>query len=110
MTPLTKEEEEDYNNQKVCHICKKEFIDDKVKDHCHYTGKYRGAAHNTCNLRYKIPKNILVIFHNGSKYDYHFIIKELTSEFEGNFECLGENTEKYTTFSVPTKKRIEHKK
>ena len=102
MAPLTKEEEEDYNNQKVCYICKKEFIDDttesssserKVKDHCHYTGKYRGAAHNTCNLRYKIPKNIPVIFHNGSKYDYHFIIKELASEFEGNFECLGENTE-----------------
>ena len=57
---MTKEEEEDYNNQKVCHICKKEFIDDKIRDHCHYTGKYRGAAHNTCNLRYKIPKNIPV--------------------------------------------------
>ena len=57
MTPLTKEEEEDYN-QKVCHICKKEFIDDKVKDHCHYTSKYRGAAHNTCNLRYKYRYNI----------------------------------------------------
>ena len=118
MTPLTKEEEEDYNNQKVCHICKKEFIDDttessslecKVRDHCHYTGKYRGAAHNTCNLRYKIPKNIPVIFHNGSKYDYHFITKELASEFERNFECLGENTEKYITFSAPIKKRIEHK-
>ena len=109
MTPLPKEEEEDYNNQKICHICKKEFIDDKVKDHCHYTGKYRGAAHNTCNLRYKIPKNIPVIFHNGSKYDYHFIIKELASEFDGNFECLGENTEKYITFSVSIKKRIEHK-
>ena len=109
MIPLKKEEEEDYNNQKVCHICKKEFIDDKVKDHCHYTGKYRAAAHNTCNLRYKIPNNIPVIFHNGSKYDYHFIIKELASEFDGNFECLGENTEKYIIFSVPIKKRIEHK-
>ena len=109
MALLPKEEEEDYNNQKVCHICKKEFIDDKVRDHCHYTGKYRGEAHNTCNLRYKIPKNIPVIFHNGSKYDHHFIIKELASEFEGNFECLGENTEKYITFSVPIKKRIEHK-
>ena len=109
MAPLTKEEEEDYNSQKVFHICKKEFIDDKVRDHCHYSGKYRGAAHNTCNLRYKIPKNIPVIFHNSSKYDYHFIIKELANEFEGNFECLGENTEKYITFSVPIKKRIEHK-
>ena len=109
MVPLTKEEKEDYNNQKVCYICKKEFIDDKVRDHCHYTGKYRGAAHNTCNLRYKIPKNIPVIFHNGSTYDYHFIIRELVKEFEGNFECLGENTEKYITFSVPIKKRIENK-
>ena len=109
MAPLTKEEKEDYNNQKVCYICKKEFIDDKVRDHCHYTGKYRGAAHNTCNLRYKIPKNIPVIFHNGSTIDYHFIIRELVKEFEGKFECLGENTEKYITFSVPIKKRIENK-
>ena len=81
----------------------------KVRHHCHFTGKYRGAAHNMCNLRYKIPKNIRVIFHNGSTYDYHFIIKELACEFDGNFECLGENTEKYITFSVPIKKRIENK-
>ena len=49
------------------------------------------------------------MFHNGSTYDYHFIIKELAKEFEGNFECLGENTEKYITFSVPIKKKIENK-
>ena len=61
------------------------------------------------NLRYKVPKEILVVFHNGSTYDYHFIIKELAKEFEGNFECLGENTEKYITFSVPIKKKIENK-
>ena len=46
------------------------------------------------------------MFHNGSTYDYHFIIKELADEFEGEFECLGENTEKYITFSVPLKKEI----
>ena len=109
MTPLTKEEEDNYNKENICYICKKEFNNDKVRDHCHFTGKYRGAAHNTCNLRYKIPKNIPIIFHNGSTYDYQFIIKELASEFEGNFECLGENTEKYITFSVPIKKRIENK-
>ena len=86
-----------------------DFNNDKVRDHCHFPGKYRGAAHNTCNLRYKIPKNIAVIFHNGSTYDYHFIIKELANEFDGNFECLGENTEKYITFSVPIKKRIDNK-
>ena len=109
MTPLTKEEEDNYNKENIFYICKKEFNNDKVRDHCHFTGKYRGAAHNTCNLRYKIPMNIPVIFHNGSTYDYHFIIKELACEFEGNFECLGENTEKYITFSVPIKKRIENK-
>ena len=110
MIPLTKEEKDNYNKENICHICKKDFNNDsKVRDHCHFTGKYRGAAHNTCNLRYEIPKNIPVIFHNGSTYDYHFIIKELACEFDGNFECLGENTEKYITFSVPIEKEIENK-
>ena len=92
-------------------MCKKRFSTDdnnkeyhKVRDHCHYTGKYRGAAHDTCNLRYKIRKEIPVVFHNGSTYDYHLIIKELAEKFEGQFECLGENTEKYITFPVPIKK------
>ena len=110
MILLTKEEEDNYNKEITFYICKNDFNNDKVKDHhCHFTGKYRGAAHNTCNLRYKVPKNIPVIFHNGSTYDYHFIIKELASEFDGNFECLGENTEKYITFSVPLKKKIDNK-
>ena len=106
MISLTTEEKIHYNKQKICNICKKEF---KVRDHCHYTGKYRGAAHNICNLSYKVPKEIPIVFHNGSTYDYHFMIKELVKEFEGNFECLGENTEKYITFSVPLKKKIENK-
>ena len=71
----------------------------KVKDYCHYTEKCRGAAHDICNLRYKIPKEIPVVFHNGYTYDYHFIIKELAGEFEGEFAYLGENTEKYIAFS-----------
>ena len=110
MIPLTKEEGDNYNKENICYICKKDFNNDtKVRDHCHFTGKYRGAAHNTCNLRYKIPKSIPVIFHNGSTCDYHFIIKEFALEFDGNFECLGKNTEKHITFSVPIKKRIENK-
>ena len=60
-------------------------------------------------MRYKVPKEIPVVFHNGSTYDYHFIIKESAKEFEGNVECLGENTEKYITFSVPIKKKIDNK-
>ena len=63
-----------------------------MRDHCHYTGKYSGAAHSICNLRYKTPKEILVVFHNCSSYDYHFIIKQLAKEFDGQLECLRENT------------------
>ena len=113
MILLAKKEQKMHNKQKVCHICKKRFSADdnnkkyhKVRDHCHYTGKYRGAAHDICNLRYKIPKEIPVVLHNGFTYDYHFIIKKLAEEFEGEFECLGENTKKYITFSVPIKKEI----
>ena len=76
----------------------------KVKDHYHYTGKYRGAAHDICNFRYKITKENPAVFPNGSTYDYHFIIKELAEKFEGEFECLGENTKKCLTFSVPIKR------
>ena len=53
-----------------------------------------------------MPNEIPVVFHNGSNYDYHFIIKELAKKFEGKFECLGENTEKYKTFSVPIEKEV----
>ena len=60
-------------------------------------------------MRYKIPKEIPSVFRNGSTYDYHFIIKELVKEFDGNFECLFENTEQYITFSVLLKKKIENK-
>ena len=63
----------------------------KVRDHYHYTGKYRGAAHDICNLRYKTPKEIPAVFHNGSIYDYHFIIKELAIEFEGQFDFSNTN-------------------
>ena len=108
MISLTTEEKIYHNKQKICYVCKKEFNNNdkknyKVRDCCHYTGKYRSAAHNICNLRYKVPKEIPIVFHNGSTYDYHFKIKELVKEFNGNFECLRENTEKYITFSVPIK-------
>ena len=91
------------------YVCKKEFSTDKkcykVKDHCHYAGKFREAAKSICNLRYKMPKEIPVIFHNVSTYDYHFIIKQITKEFKGYFDCLGKNTEKYFTFLAPIYKK-----
>ena len=82
MKPLTDSDIKFYEEQKVCHICKKEFyygkneknkfkLYQKVRDHCHYTGEFRGAAaHSICNLRYKVQQEIPVKIHNGSKYDY----------------------------------------
>ena len=68
---------------KVCYICGKRILRTpfesinyhKLRDHCHYRGKYRGAAHSICNLKFNVPNEIPVVFHNGSNYDYHFIIK-----------------------------------
>ena len=71
----------------VCHICLKEFNDPrnrKVSDHCHYTGLYRGAAHNNCNMKYRIPGHIPIVFYNLSGYDAHFFIKELGRRLNKN--------------------------
>ena len=73
----------------------------KVRDHCHYTGKYRGTVHSICNLKYSVPKKVPIFFHNGSSYDYHFVTKELAEELKNQFICLGENNEKNITFTVP---------
>ena len=106
MIPLTDKEKEYYEKQEKCYIYQKKFCKNKkeektyklykkVRDHCHFTGKFRGAAHAICNLRYRIPYEIPVKFHNSSNYGYHHIIKELAEEFkEGDFECLAENGEK----------------
>ena len=104
MDLLTEQEKVLHNNAKICFICEKSFGNDKnnikVRDHCHYTGKYRRAAHSACNFQYKIPKSIPVVFHNCSSYDFHLIINQLAKDFDGTFSCLGENTEKYITFSI----------
>ena len=105
--PLTKEEIKSYQDTKLCYICGKrilkKFANDKnhqkSKYHCHFTVKYIGAAHSNCNLKFNVPDEILIFFHNSSNYDYHFIIKELENESERQFECLGENTEKYKTIN-----------
>ena len=114
MIPLTKEENKSYKEQETCHICEEKFCMDKhdenyknkrkVKDHCHYTGKFRGAAHSKYNLNYKVLKDIPIIIHNASQ-DTHFIISQLAKEFKGGLDCIGENMEKYITFSVPIKRK-----
>ena len=112
--PLTKEEKKSYKNQEKCYICEEKFCMDKddkdyinrkkFKDHCNYTGKL-----SKCNLNYKVPKDIPIITHNAS-YDTHFIINQLAEEFKGELNCIGENMEKYITFSVPIKKEGDNGK
>ena len=115
ITPLTDDENKYYEEKIECYICQKEFCYDKnqkvkfklykkVRDHCNFTGKFRGAAHCICNLNCKVSQEIPVKIHNGSKYGYHFIIKELAEDLKGEFECLGEDMGKYISFSVPIKK------
>ena len=113
MILLTVKKSKLYHKKKVRHKCKKGFItddDNKIRDAFHYIGKYRGVAHDISNIRYKTPKEILVVFYNRSTYEYHFIIKELGEEFEGQFECLGENTEKCITCLVPIEKELDNGK
>ena len=107
MIPLTYEENKFYKEQEACHICKEKFCMDKdeenyknkgkVKDHCHYTGKFRQTAHAKCNSNYKVPKDIPLIIHNTSN-DTHFIINQLAEEFKGELNCIGENGKIYHFF------------
>ena len=81
----------------------------KLKDHCYYTGNFRGASHSKCSLNYKVPKDIPIIIRNVS-YDTHFLINQLAQEFKGELNCIGENMEKYIKFSVPIKKECDDNK
>ena len=93
-----KEEAKRFDKETVCWICEGELGSDKVRDHCHYTGKYRGAAHNKCNLKYKKPNFTPVVFHNLSGYDAHLFIKNLGYDL-GNINCIANNEEKYISFT-----------
>ena len=93
-----KKEEERYNEETKCWICKGELNNDKVKDHCHFTGRYRGARHNSCNLKYRKPNFTPVAFHNLSGYDAHFFIKNLGFN-AGNIDCIPNNEERYISFT-----------
>ena len=101
MDPLTKKQRKKYKKATKCHICYKPltFRDPKVRDHCHYTGLYRGPAHSLCNLRYKIPSYIPVVFHNLSGYDAHLFIRELGAH-TSDMEVIAKNKEDYISFSI----------
>lgn len=98
---LTTQQESDFQAATICHICQKAITDadDKVRDHCHLTGRFRGAAHNKCNLQYHPKRVVPVLFHNFSKYDCHLFIKELAKydEHSSSIEPIPNNMETYTS-------------
>ena len=97
---MREEDEKDFKYAEKCYACGKEFKEnkEKVRDHCHYTGKYRGAACSKCNLKMKKPKFIPVVFHNLEGYDSHLFIKTL-GVTEGDINCIPKTEEKYISFT-----------
>ena len=103
---LTHTEQKSFDKAETCYICKKELLTDngvdKVRDHCHFTGQYRGAAHNSCNLQCRKPMILPVIFHNLQGYDAHLFIKQLAC-LPGELNCILSTEKKYISFSKKIK-------
>ena len=87
-----------YDNSTLCHICNVELGKDRVRDHCLLSGKFRGAALEVYNLKYKDPKFFPVVFHNLSGYDSHLFIRTLRDS-EGDISCTQKNEENYISFT-----------
>ena len=100
MTPAQCDE---YKVAKNCYICDGIFTDDnrKVRDHCHVSGKYRGAAHNICNLQLRLSPEIPIYFHNLKGYDSHHLMLKI-GELGKNIRVIPNNMEKYISFSIGT--------
>ena len=92
---MTNDDETCFNAARDCYACGLELKDDRVRDHCHLTGKYRGAAHSKCNLKMRTPTFVPVLFHNLEGYDSHLFIKSLG----GRISCIPKTDEKYISFS-----------
>ncbi|XP_074653582.1 uncharacterized protein LOC141907740 [Tubulanus polymorphus] len=95
-------DETHFKSTDICHICKETINGKKCRDHDHITGKYRGPACNSCNLSYRVPNFIPVIFHNLKSYDSHEIIRSLgLVEFRGyRISVIPTNTEKFIGFTL----------
>lgn len=105
---LTDIEEMSFQTARKCHICNEYIRDKKVRDHDHLTGKYRGAAHNNCNLNYQDSRIIPCVFHNLSGYDSHFIVRELSLAFEGEISVIPLNDQHYISFTKCVKDSITY--
>lgn len=104
MKILTAEEKKQFAEATFCHICKNDFneniSDVRVKDHCHISGVFRGAAHQSCNLQYQISRTIPIVMHNLSGYDSHLLIKKLgcADQIPGKITIIPHNSENYISF------------
>ena len=97
---MTVEQNEEFERSNICWFCAKLIKnDDKARDHCHMTGKYRDAAHWSCNINLKISKKLVAIFHNLRGYDSHLIFKEL-SKFNCSVSGIPNGLEKYMSFTL----------
>jgi hypothetical protein len=98
---LTVKEEIRFNEESKCHFCKLEFTDKdiKVRDHCHINGRFRGAAHQSCNSRVRTSLSIKVTFHNGSNYDFKMIVKKLYKVAK-EIKAIPFTDEKFLTFTI----------
>ena len=99
---MTAQDAKDYKNNNNCLICEKENISDKVRDHCHLTGKYRGPAHNNCNSNVKQKHKIFIpfIFHNFSNYDCHIFFRRLVDMKNGKVKFYSKPKTNEEYFSV----------
>ncbi|XP_031633745.1 uncharacterized protein LOC116347323 [Contarinia nasturtii] len=100
---LSVDEENEFQSATICHICNKNLNEDKVRDHCHLSGKFRGASHSKCNLKYQISKSIPIVFHNLD-YDSHFLIEKLASSFKGHISIIPKTSENYISFTKHIKR------
>jgi hypothetical protein len=98
MNTLTDEEILTYNEASLCHICGLELGEDRVRDHDHLSGKFRGAAHMACNVNCKVPYFLPVFIHNLSNYDAHLIVPHLGYD-DIKITCIPNNEEKYISFA-----------
>lgn len=95
------DDEELFQESEMCHICEEELLQDRVRDHCHITGEYLGAAHALCNFARVERKHIPLFCHNLTGYDGHFLMQHL-GEVEGikKLGALPYNTEKFRTIEI----------
>ena len=97
---MTIKDEETYQNTNDCWICNEKIIKDKVRDHCHITGKFRSPANRECNSKLRIPRKLPIIFHNLEGYDGHIIFKELNNFDNIDIQVIPKSSEKYMSIII----------